>query len=70
MTQGNSTREVSAKGVGGMKKNGKVGLLFLILVSFLTEVSVPNIAEGCLSQISNLPMSYFTVSQKHMNHPE
>lgn len=40
-----------------MKKKGKVKLFLLILVSFLTEVSVPNIAEGCLSQISSLPVS-------------
>lgn len=53
-----------------MKKKGKVELLLLILVSFLSEMSVPNIAEGCLGQISNLTTSYFTVSQKHMNHPE
>lgn len=40
-----------------MKKKGKVKLFLLILVSFLTEVSVPNIAEGCLSQISSLSVS-------------
>lgn len=58
MAQENSKEKMSVLGVGGMKKKGKVKLFLLILVSFLTEVSVPNIAEGYLSQISNLPVSY------------
>lgn len=58
MAQENSTEKMSVLGVGGMKEKGKVKLFLLILVCFLTEVSVPNIVEGYLSQISNLPVSY------------